>query len=234
LWLQNSLSSQNRIIRSNLKNTVKYVMHTIRRIIRLRCMTHPCINVSPLHEFRVKGVSGGLELCHFPARKVPARKGVEMQVLVRISPIILLPNRFRVKPYPSEQNKGDGNLPPKGLVRGPVCWAKMVHFWKPWKHAFWPPPECQEPFSMLPRHALSSFMVWNAGVGPWWAVSCSSCSHNISFIKRELFSFIIIKAIRPSHLPKPCTLCSSHEIELFTAKIERFPGPPPPPPGPPS
>jgi len=24
---------------------------------------------------------------------------------------------------------------------------------------------------MLPRHALSSFMVWNAGVGPWWAAA---------------------------------------------------------------
>jgi len=41
--LQNSLSAQNRIIRSNLKNTVKYVINTIRRIIRLRRMTHPCI-----------------------------------------------------------------------------------------------------------------------------------------------------------------------------------------------
>ena len=39
--LQNSLSAQNRIIRSNLKNTVKYVINTIRRIIRLRRMTHP-------------------------------------------------------------------------------------------------------------------------------------------------------------------------------------------------
>ena len=48
------------------------------------------------------------------------------------------------------------------------------------------------------------------------------------------FSFIIIKAIRPSRIPKLCTLCSSHRIELFPAKIERFPGPPPPPPGPPS
>ena len=36
-----SLSAQNRIIRSNLKNTVKYVMNTIRRIIRLHRMTHP-------------------------------------------------------------------------------------------------------------------------------------------------------------------------------------------------
>ena len=42
LWLQNSLSAQHRNIRSNLKNTVKYVINTIRRIIRLRRTTHPC------------------------------------------------------------------------------------------------------------------------------------------------------------------------------------------------
>jgi len=41
LWLQNSLSAQNRIIRSNSKNTDIYVINTIRRIIRLRRMTHP-------------------------------------------------------------------------------------------------------------------------------------------------------------------------------------------------
>jgi hypothetical protein len=41
LWLQNPLSAQNRNIRSNLKNTVKYVINTIRRIIRLRRMIHP-------------------------------------------------------------------------------------------------------------------------------------------------------------------------------------------------
>ena len=58
--------------------------------------------------------------------------GVEMRVLVRISPILLLPDRFRVKPYPSEQKRGVENMPLKDLVRGPVCWAKMVHFWKPW------------------------------------------------------------------------------------------------------
>jgi hypothetical protein len=63
-------------------------------------------------------------------------------------------------------------LPPKDLVRGPVCWEKMEkHLWKPWKHAFWPPPECQGPFSMLPRHALSSVLVWNAGVGLWRAAT---------------------------------------------------------------
>jgi hypothetical protein len=104
----------------------------------------------------------------------PCQKGgmsVEMRVLVRILPILLLPYRFRVKPYPSSKKKGGGNLPLKDLEREPVCWAKMVHFWKPWKHASWSPPECREPFIMLPRRALSSFMVWNAGVGPWWATT---------------------------------------------------------------
>jgi len=105
----------------------------------------------------------------FPCQK--GGMGVEMRVLVRISPILLFPDRFRVKPYPSKQKKGGENLPLKDLLRGPVCWAKMVHFWKPRKHAFWPSPECQEPFSMLPRHTLSSFMVWNAGAGPWWAAT---------------------------------------------------------------
>jgi hypothetical protein len=55
--------------------------------------------------------------------------------------------------------------------RGPVSWAKIVHFWKPWKHAFWPLPECQRPFSMRSRHVLFGIMVWNAGVGPWWAAT---------------------------------------------------------------
>ena len=93
----------------------------------------------------------------FPCQK--GGMGVEMRVLVRISPIVLFPDSFRVKPYPSKQKRGVEKVPPKDLVRKPVCWAKMVHFWKPWKHAFWPPTECWESFSMLLRHALSSFMV---------------------------------------------------------------------------
>jgi hypothetical protein len=40
---------------------------------------------------------------------------------------------------------------------------------KPGITIFWPSPECWKPFSMLPRHALSSIMVWNAGDGLWWA-----------------------------------------------------------------
>ena len=41
--------------------------------------------------------------------------GVEMRVLVRISPILLFPDRFRVKPYPIKAKKGGGgeNLPLK-------------------------------------------------------------------------------------------------------------------------
>ena len=105
----------------------------------------------------------------FPCQK--GGMGAKMRVLVQTSPILLLPNKFKVKPYPSSKKKGGGNLPLKDLVHGPVCWAKMVHFWKPRKHAFWPSPECREPFSMLPRHALSSFMVWNAGFGPWWSAT---------------------------------------------------------------
>ena len=50
MWLQNSFSAQNRIIRSNSKNTVKYVINTMRRIIRLRRMTHPwCIRTVHAH-----------------------------------------------------------------------------------------------------------------------------------------------------------------------------------------
>ena len=124
----------------------------------------------------------------------------------------------------------------------------MVHFWKPWKHASWPPPECREPFSMLPRHALSSFIVWNAGVGPWWAATAEifkgygfkfHCLPTPAgpamaqlFQNMPLTTFIIHKTSRANRLPKPCTLCSSHRIELFPAEFERIPGPPPPPPPP--
>ena len=88
-----------------------------------------------------------------------------------ISPFFCSQTRFGLNHTHYSKKMGGGNLPPKDLVRGPVCWAKMVHFWKPWKHASWPPPECREPFSMLPRHTLSSLMVWNAGAGPWWAAT---------------------------------------------------------------
>jgi len=107
-------------------------------------------------------------ICHLPFPCQKSKMGVEMQVLVRNSPNLLLPDRFRVKPYPSKQKKGGENLPLKDFVRGPVCWrAKMVHTWKPRKQAFWPSPECRKPFRMLPRHALSR----HAGVGPWWAAT---------------------------------------------------------------
>ena len=43
------------------------------------------------------------------------------------------------------KKKGCEKFPLKDKVRVPVCWAKIVHFWKPWKQAFWPSPECREP-----------------------------------------------------------------------------------------
>ena len=39
--------------------------------------------------------------------------GCRMRVLVRISPIVLFSDRFRVKPYPLKQKKGGENLPIK-------------------------------------------------------------------------------------------------------------------------
>jgi hypothetical protein len=44
-------------------------------------------------------------------------------------------------------------------------------FWKPWRRAVLPPAECKQVFSMLPRDALLSVMVWNAGVGRCWAAT---------------------------------------------------------------
>jgi len=47
--------------------------------------------------------------------------GVEMQVLVQFSPILLFPDRLRVKLYPLKQIKGGLKLPLKDLVHCPVC-----------------------------------------------------------------------------------------------------------------
>ena len=61
------------------------------------------------------------------------------------SPIILLPDRFRVKPYPSKQKKVGENLPLQDKSAWACLLGKMVHFWEPWKQAFWPSPEYREP-----------------------------------------------------------------------------------------
>jgi len=47
--------------------------------------------------------------------------GVEMQVLVRISPFLLFSDRLRVKPYPSKQKEGL-KFAPKGLS----AWACLL------------------------------------------------------------------------------------------------------------
>ena len=76
------------------------------------------INVTLLHkinEFGVKGVSGWLDL----SLSLPERwHGVEMRVLARISSILLFPDRFRVKPYPSKHKKGGWKFAPKGQCVG--------------------------------------------------------------------------------------------------------------------
>ena len=55
----------------------------------------------------------------FPCHK--GGTGVEMRVWVRISPIPLSPDRFRVKPYPSSKKRGVGNLPLKDSA-----WARLL------------------------------------------------------------------------------------------------------------
>jgi len=57
--------------------------------------------------------------------------GVEMRVLVQISPTLLFPDRFRVKPYPSKLKKGVRNLPLKDFVRGPSAGQKWCIFENP-------------------------------------------------------------------------------------------------------
>ena len=118
----------------------------------------------------------------FPCQK--GGMGVEMQVLVRISPILLFSYRFRVKPYPLKPNKGSGNLPLKDLVREPVCWIKMVHFWKPRKHAFW-----SSPVLGTLQYAPKAYPVKFYGLECWgWAVvgsdsygpSVTSCKNRFS------------------------------------------------------
>ena len=48
--------------------------------------------------------------------------GVEMRVLVRISPILLFPDTFRVKLYPPKQIRGGLEFCPKGLS----AWACLL------------------------------------------------------------------------------------------------------------
>ena len=84
--------------------------------------------------------------------------------------IFLFPDTFWVNSYPLQQIKGGENSPSKE-----GAWAcllgKFGAFLETLENAFWPPSDCQETFSTLPRHALSRTMVWNAGVGPWWAAT---------------------------------------------------------------
>jgi hypothetical protein len=68
-------------------------------------MEHFCIKIN---EFGVKGVSGFVP---FPCQT--GGTGVEMRVLVRILPILLFPDRFKVKTIPIKAKKGVEKLPLK-------------------------------------------------------------------------------------------------------------------------
>ena len=83
----------------------------------------------------------------------------EMRVLIQTLPILLFPNRFRSNHTHQNKKKGVRKFAPQDFLGGPNYWAKMVHFWKPWEHAFWPSPECREPFSMLP--SLPCQVLWS-------------------------------------------------------------------------
>jgi hypothetical protein len=91
--------------------------------------------------------------------------GTEMRLQIQISPIFGSKIRW-ITPYPLQQKKGCEKSPPKDLMRGPVCWAKMVIFLKPWT-----PPDYQDFFDAIPRGVLPGFMVWDAGGGLWWTVT---------------------------------------------------------------
>jgi len=77
-------------------------------------------------------------------------------------PLFLFPDRFRVKPYPSKQKKGGWKFAPKGLGAWACLLGKSGTCLEILDTRSLAIPECREPFSMLPRHALSIIMVWNA------------------------------------------------------------------------
>jgi hypothetical protein len=55
-------------------------------------MQHFCIKIN---EFGVKGESGGLDMCRFPARLAYySDMSAEMHVQAQISPIVLFPGSF--------------------------------------------------------------------------------------------------------------------------------------------
>jgi len=98
--------------------------------------------------------------------------GVEMRVLVRISPFLLLPDRFRVKPYPSSKKKGGVKICRYRIQCVGLFARQNGAFLETLETRFLATTCVSEALLNAPisRHALSSFMVWNAGVGPWWAI----------------------------------------------------------------
>jgi hypothetical protein len=81
------------------------------------------------------------ELVPFPCQKGGyTHASVQKRDSLSNFTIVLFLDRFQ------SQAGGGENFPLRDLVCGPVCRAKLVHFWK---HAFSPPPECHGPFCVL-------------------------------------------------------------------------------------
>ena len=169
-----------------------------------------------INEFGVKGVSGWLDL----SLSLPERwHGVEMRVLARISSILLFPDRFRVKPYPSKQKKGVEGLPLKDLVRGPVCWAKMVHSGNPGNKlsghhlSVWSPSICSQG---MPCQVLLSGMLGLGRGGQRQLKFSKAMDSNFTVSPFEFaavfqnmplttFTSYKLKTSHANRLPKPCT-----------------------------
>ena len=75
-----------------------------------------------INGFGVKGVSGGLDLCRFPAKLANfSDMSAEVHAQAQIFPIFCSQVGFRSKLTHGTKKKGGKIFAPKDLVRGPVC-----------------------------------------------------------------------------------------------------------------
>jgi hypothetical protein len=134
----------------------------------------------------------------FPCQK--GGVGVEMQVLVRISPILLFSDRLRIKPYPLKQKKG-GEFAPKGQCVDLFAGQKWCI--------------SGNPGNTLSGHHLS---VGSPSVCSPDMPCRVSWSGMLGLGRGGQRQLRFLKAMDSNSIAKPCTLCSSHRIDLFSAK----------------
>jgi hypothetical protein len=115
-------------------------------------------------------VGGWICAISLPKRWLSPCMGTEMWLQIQISPCFGSQTLFWLN-HAHYNKKGGWKFASKGLGAWACLLGKFGAFLETLENAFWPPSDCQETFSTLPRHALSRTMVWNAGVGPWWAAT---------------------------------------------------------------